>query len=100
MPTTVLGQIASIDLGAPATLMTFSSLAGDTDLQYMLRGRLLNNTGSAGVNFALQLNTDTTNGNYGYSRFYNAVVWLSVILLIGLGLALIPIAIQQMRSGG
>ena len=34
------------------------------------------------------------------SRFYNAVVWLSVILLIGLALALIPIAIQQMRSGG
>jgi Mn2+/Fe2+ NRAMP family transporter len=34
------------------------------------------------------------------SRFYNAVVWLSVILLIGLALALIPIAIQQMNSGG
>ena len=34
------------------------------------------------------------------SRFHNAVVWLSVILLIGLALALIPIAIQQMRSGG
>src|SRR6516164_5811785 len=34
------------------------------------------------------------------SRFYNAVVWLSVILLIGLALALIPIAIQQMKGGG
>ncbi|MBV8843245.1 MAG: divalent metal cation transporter [Bryobacterales bacterium] len=34
------------------------------------------------------------------SRFYNAVVWLSVILLIGLALALIPIAVQQMRGGG
>jgi len=32
------------------------------------------------------------------SRFYNAVVWLSVILLIGLALALIPIAIQQMKG--
>jgi Mn2+/Fe2+ NRAMP family transporter len=32
------------------------------------------------------------------SRFYNAVVWLSVILLIGLALALVPIAIQQMRG--
>jgi NRAMP (natural resistance-associated macrophage protein)-like metal ion transporter len=34
------------------------------------------------------------------SRFYNSVVWLSVILLIGLALALIPIAIQQMKGGG
>src|SRR5262249_42056577 len=33
------------------------------------------------------------------SRFYNAVVWLSVILLIGLALALIAIAIQQIRGG-
>src|SRR5215472_1722805 len=49
---------------------------------------------------ALLINKPKLMHEWVNSRFYNAVVWLSVILLIGLALALIPIAIQQIGTGG
>jgi hypothetical protein len=51
-------------ISSATTTVTFSSLDGDNDHNYILRGRVVNTLGSASI--GLYPNNDTTAGNYSY----------------------------------